>query len=169
MRLTRLLIAAMATIVLGAAPGAVVLDGSFSTTVIKPDFTGSTCPANVDGDECGVIQFPGLGPADFVYVFGPTFQPNGTMDCFEVDGTFTIMLQSNGSTMSGPLTGVFCVPGGSFREGVPHSYGAPFSEHDTVELAHGTSQFVGLHGTADFRQFSTGALIRGTLTGTLTG
>ena len=92
-----------------AASAAVDLDGSFSRAVHKRDyFDGSTCPPNVDGNECGVIQLVGLGPADFVYLYGPTFEPNGRRGCFDLDGTFTISLQSDGSTISGPLTGVLC-------------------------------------------------------------
>ena len=154
-----------------AASAAVDLDGSFSRAVHKQDyFDGSTCPPNVDGNECGVIQLAGLGPADFVYLYGPTFEPNGTRGCFDLDGTFTISLQSDGSTISGPLTGVLCEPGKSgSAPGGTHSYGNPFSQDDSIEFADGTGQFEGLHGTAIFHQSFAGARNRGTLTGTLSG
>jgi hypothetical protein len=80
------------------ASASVTLDGSFSIAVQKPNFAG-ICPSGV-ADECGTMQLIGLGAADWAYVFGPTFEPNGR--CFTVDGTLTIMLQSDGSTISGP-------------------------------------------------------------------
>jgi hypothetical protein len=120
-------------------------------------------------DECGTIELVGLGAADWTYDFGPTFEPDG--GCFDVDGTFTLTLQSDGSTISGPLTGLFC-PSASARgqqQGGPHSFGNPFVEDDVVVFANGTGQFNGLSGTASFHTFSGGAAFGGTLQGTLSG
>ena len=150
-----------------AAPASTTaaLDGSFSTTLIKPDFAGS-CPSRV-ADECGTVRLVGLGAADWTYTFGPTFEPNGR--CFDVDGAFTLTLQGDGSTISGPLAGRFC-PRAS-RAGHEHagaiSYGNPYVEDDTIAFAGGTGQFAGLSGTATFHTFSAGATLNGTLQGTL--
>jgi hypothetical protein len=170
----RLLVVIIATVAAGslaAAPagatGSVTLDGSFSTALVKPNFTG-LCPAGVVG-ECGTMQLVGLGAADWVYVFGPTFAPDGR--CFDVDGTFTITLQADGSTSSGPLTGVLC-PDPS-ATGHQHagaiSYGNPFVEDDRVAFSDGTGRFDGLAGAASFHTFSAGARFAGTLHGTLSG
>jgi hypothetical protein len=138
-----------------AASALVSLDGSFSTVVVKPNFT-SHCPSGV-ADECGTIQLVGLGAADWAYAFGPTFEPNGR--CFDVDGTFTITLQSDGSTISGPLTGLFCprssVTGHQHAGAI--SYGNPSVEDDSIAFTGGTGQFAGLSGTASFHTFSAGA------------
>jgi hypothetical protein len=169
----RLLLAAAVSVAVAAAPAgataAVTLDGSFSTTFVKPAWTGSTCPSGLPSNEgeCGVIQLAGLGPADFVYIFGPTFEPNGR--CFDVDGNFTLTLQSDGSAISGPLTGVFC-PRPS-EAGHQHSlggdYGNPVSETDSISFSGGTGQFDGLAGPATFYTQFAGANFRGMLTGTL--
>jgi hypothetical protein len=150
-----------------AASASVTLDGSFSTVVTKPNFEGF-CPSGV-ADECGTIQLVGLGAAHWAYTFGPTFEPNGR--CFDVDGTFSLTLQSDGSAVSGPLTGLFCPdPSGTgHQHGGPKSFGNPFSEDDTIAFAGGTGQFSGLSGTASFHTFSAGAVFKGTLTGTLSG
>ena len=149
------------------ASASVTLDGSFSTATTRPTFEG-LCPAGV-ADECGTMQLVGLGTADWAYTFGPTFEPNGR--CFDVDGSFTLTLQSDGSTISGPLTGRFCpllsATGHTHRSIL--SFGNPFKEDDTIALANGTGQFAGLSGTASFHTFSAGARFKGTLTGTLTG
>jgi hypothetical protein len=92
------------------------------------------------------------------------FEPNGTRSCFVIDGTFTIRMQSGGSTISGPLSGVFCSLSGRRTR---QAYGNPFSENDTVSFATVTGQFAGLRGTANFQQSAAGARNRGTLTGTL--
>jgi len=145
----------------------VALDGSFSTALIKPDFTG-LCPSGV-ADECGAVQLVGLGAAEWAYAFGPTFEPSGR--CFDVDGTFTLTLQGDGSTISGPLAGRFC-PRAS-RAGHEHagaiSYGNPYVEDDTIAFAGGTGRFAGLSGTATFHTSSAGAMSKGTLQGTLAG
>lgn len=147
----------------------VVLDGSFFSKVTRPDLTPDwKCPAGT-ADECGVFQFTGLGPADYFYDYGPTFEPTGKKGCFKVDGTFAITLQSDGSTISSPLAGVFCGPGNSHAQVGTPSYGNPYSANDTVEFAGGTGQFAGLSGTAAFHQSDAGAVGRGTLTGTLAG
>ena len=152
---------------LAGASTSVTLDGSFSIAIVKKDFV-SPCPSGV-ADECGTIQLVGLGAADWAYTFGPTFEPDGR--CFNVDGSLTITLQSDGSTISGPLTGVFC-PQPSFT-GHQHagaiSYGNPFVEDDTVVFANGTGQFNGLSGTASFHTQSAGASFKGTLQATLSG
>jgi hypothetical protein len=152
----------------GTASSSVRLDGSFFRTFKLPSTDTIACPQNVDGNECGVIQFVGLGPADYVYKYGPTFEPSGQMGCFDIDGTFTISLQSDGSSISGALTGVWCKPGQSGdRKGGWNSYGNPFSESDTIDFDNGTGQFAALHGSADFRQSSAGAAWQGQLFGLL--
>ena len=168
-RMRPLLLTVLATGIAALAPAAasasVTLDGSFSTALQKPHFA-SFCPSGV-ADECGEIQLVGLGAADWAYAFGPTFDPNGR--CFDVDGTFTLTLQSDGSTISGPLTGLFC-PRASARgqeRGGIKSYGNPFTEDDSIAFADGTGQFAGLNGAASFHTFGAGARFRGTLTGTL--
>lgn len=163
---------ATAMLVAGTAPAtanaAIQLHGSFSERVLKPLFTG-LCAPEVEGNQCGVIQLDGLGPADFTYLFGPAFEPTGKRGCFFVDGTFTLTLQSDASSVNGPLTGVFCEPGSSGAGGGGHSYGNPFSEDDTITITSGTGQFSGLSGVANFHQSSAGAVYDGTLEGTLIG
>jgi hypothetical protein len=161
----------MATGIVAMAPAgasaSVTLDGSFSTVIVKPDFAGR-CPS-VPAAECGTIQLAGLGAADWTYAFGPTFEPDGR--CFEVDGTFTITLQSDESTISGPLTGLFCPRESdtAHQHVATISYGGPFVEDDSIAITDGTGQFAGLSGTASFHTFSAGARFTGTLTGTLSG
>jgi hypothetical protein len=155
--------------VLMAAPAeasnSVTLDGSFAVTITKPAFT-SRCPSGT-GDECGVVQLIGLGAADYVYTYGPTFEPTGTKGCFNIDGTFGITLQSDGSMISGPLVGVFCVPGGSAAQLGTPSYGGPRGENDSIDFSGGTGQFAGLHGVVAFTEFDAGARLQGSLNGTL--
>src|SRR5262245_2179480 len=170
-RIARLLLIALATAGVGvaaaSASASVTLDGSFSTATVRKDFVG-LCPSNV-ADECGTMQLAGLGTADWAYAFGPTFEPDGR--CFDVDGTLTITLQSDGSTIAGPLTGVFC----PLLADIAHqhvggiAFGNPFVENDTVAFSGGTGQFVGLSGTATFHTFDAGARFRGTLKGILNG
>jgi hypothetical protein len=154
-----------ATMAPASASTSVTLDGSFSAIVIKPDFAG-LCPSGA-ADECGTMQLAGLGTADWAYAFGPAFEPDGR--CFDVDGTFTITLQSDGSTISGPLTGVFCPD--SSGTGNQHagaiSYGNPFTENDSIAFTGGTDQFAGLAGTASVHTFAAGARFTGTLKGVL--
>jgi hypothetical protein len=166
-RFSRVVLVAAVIVMLGAAPasasGSVSLDGSFSLKTVKKDF--SLCSV---ADECGALQMVGLGTADYTYVYGPTFEPTGKKGCYYVDGTFTITLRSDGSSISGPLTGVYCRPGASaHQEGTP-SYGNPSGEDDHVEFSGGTGQFAGLHGTAAFSEHFVGARSQGSLTGTLT-
>jgi hypothetical protein len=153
------------TVAPAGASTSVTLDGSFSTVIVKPNFT-SLCPSGV-ADECGTMNLAGLGAADWAYAFGPTFEPNGR--CFDLDGTLTLTLQSDGSTISGPLTGLFC-PRPS-ATGHDHagaiSYGNPFVEDDSIAFTGGTGQFAGLSGTASFHTFGAGARFTGTLKGTL--
>jgi hypothetical protein len=155
-------------VTLAAASSSVTLDGSFFDVRVKPAGGNGFCPSGV-ADECGTIQLVGLGAADWAYDFGPTFEPNGR--CFDVDGTLTITLQSDGSTISGPLTGLFCPSASDTgqQHGGPVSYGNPFVEDDAVVFANGTGQFNGLSGTASFHTFFAGAAMRGTLQGTLSG
>ena len=166
-RLVIALAAGIAAVAPAAARAAVPLDGSVSTAVQKPNFTGH-CASGVNG-ECGTIQLVGLGTADWVYLFGPTFNPDRR--CFDVDGTLTISLRSDASTISGPLTGLFCPR----QADTAHqhvgliSYGNPFVEDDTVAFAEGTGQFAGLSGAATFHTFGAGARFTGTLKGTLAG
>jgi hypothetical protein len=167
----RLLVITLAAAAFAAPPAAadtsITLDGTTSFFIVKKDFT-SLCPSGV-ADECGTMQLVGLGVADWAYAFGPTFEPNG--DCFDVDGTFTVTLQSDGSTISGALTGAFCpVPSATGHDhSFIHAYGNPFEEDDTIAFTDGTGQFDGLSGTANFHTLIAGARISGTLTGTLTG
>lgn len=167
----RFLVTVLATAMLAVAPVAasvaINLNGAFSTFVVRPDFV-SICPSGV-ADECGVMQLIGLGAADWAYEFGPTFEPSGQRRCFDVDGTFTITLHSDGSTISGPLTGVFCPrPADIAHQHAGRiSYGNPFSEDDNIQLGDGTGQFAALHGTATFHTFSAGAVFQGALAGTL--
>jgi hypothetical protein len=161
----------LATGIAAAAPAgasaSLTLDGSFSTAIIKPNFAGA-CPSGV-ADECDTMQLAGLGAADWAYAFGPAFEPHGR--CFDVDGTLTITLQSDGSTISGPLTGLFCPrPSATgHQHGGAISYGNPFVEDDSIAFTGGTGQFAGLSGAASFHTFSAGARFKGTLTGTLSG
>lgn len=149
------------------ASASVTLNGSFSSVVPKPDFTGS-CPSGaVTEGECGTMQLTGLGTADWAYAFGPKFEPNGR--CFNVDGTLTITLQSDGSTISGPLTGLLCprMSDTGHRHAGAISYGNPFVEDDGITFTGGTGQFAGLSGAASFHTFAAGARFTGTLKGTL--
>jgi hypothetical protein len=160
-----ILASGVAALAPAGASASVTLDGSFSTVFVKPDFVG-LCPSGV-ADECGTMQLAGLGAADWAYAFGPTFEPDGR--CFDVDGTLTITLQSDGSTISGPLTGLFCPrlsDIGHLHAGAI-SYGNPFVEDDSIAFTGGTGQFAGLSGTASFHTFSAGARFTGTLRGTL--
>jgi hypothetical protein len=115
------------------------------------------------------MELVGLGTADWAYTFGPTSNPDG--GCFDVDGSFTLRLQSDGSTISGPLTGLFCpdlsLTGHAHRSIL--SFGNPFSEDDTIAFAHGKGQFAHLQGTAIFQTRDAGARFTGTLKGTLNG
>src|SRR4051794_34406586 len=161
----RLHVIALAAGLLAVAPAAasasVALNGSFSTAVQKPNFI----PCGLDR-ECGTIQLVGLGTADWVYVFGPTFNPNGR--CVDVDGSLTITLSSHAGAISGPLTGNFCPrqsPTAHEHAGLI-SYGNPFVEDDLVTFTSGTGRFAGLSGTATFHTFSAGARFTGTLNGT---
>jgi hypothetical protein len=162
-----ILVPGIAMVAPTSASASVTLDGSFSAVVVKPDFAG-LCPSGV-ADECGTMQLAGLGAADWTYAFGPAFEPDGR--CFDVDGSFTIKLQSDGSTISGPLTGMFCP--NSSGTGNQHagaiSYGNPFTEDDSIALTGRTGQFAGLSGTASLHTFAAGARFTGTLKGTLSG
>jgi len=149
-----------------AATTSLSIDGSYFSTITKPDWQGTRCPSG-EGDECGVFELVGLGPADYVYVYGPTFEPNGQRGCFDIDGTFAITLRSDGSRVSGPLLGVFCAPGESANQLGTPAYGGPHSEHDTIAFAGGTGAFAGLSGAVAFDKREAGAESRGTLTGTL--
>jgi hypothetical protein len=166
--LNGMLIATAATMMLAVAPvsasAPVTLNGSFTSIVTKPTFV-STCPAG-SGDECDTVLLAVLGAATWAYTFGPTFGPNGR--CFDVDGSFTITLQSDGSTVSGPLTGLFCPsPSATAHQHAGMvSYGNPFTEDDTIAFSGGTGQFSGLSGTASFHTRAAGALLKGTLQGT---
>jgi len=170
-RLVVIIVAILTTGIVAGAPAAasasVTLDGSFSTVILKPDFT-SMCPSGV-ADECGTMQLVGLGAADWAYAFGPTFEPNGR--CFDVDGTLTITLQADRSTISGPLTGLFCprLSDTGHQHAGAISYGNPFVENDSIALSDGTGQFAGLSGAASFHTFVAGARFEGTLNGTLSG
>jgi hypothetical protein len=158
---------AIVAVASAAASTSIALDGSVSIVVTKPNWEGS-CPSHV-ADECGTMQLVGLGAADWAYTFGPTFVPDGR--CYDVDGTFAMTLHSDGSTISGPLTGAFCPR----LSGVGHvhagavSYGNPFVEDDIILFSNGTGKFAGLSGAASFHTESAGARFVGTLEGTLSG
>lgn len=166
----RVFLAVAAASLLGApaasASSSIRIDGSYKVVIINPDWPGTRCVSGL-GDECGVFQLVGLGPADYVYAYGSTFEPTAKKGCFYVDGTFTVTLQSDGSSISGPSAGVFCGPGGSHAQAGTASYGNPNRETDTIEFANGTGQFAGLQGTLTFGEFSAGAIGFGTLYGTL--
>ncbi len=149
------------------ASASVTLDGSFSTAILKPNFAGQ-CPSGV-ADECGTMQLVGLGAADWAYAFGPTFEPDGR--CFDVDGTLTITLQSDQSTISGPPSGLFCprLSDTGHQHAGAISYGNPFVEDDSIAFADGTGQFAGLSGAANYHTSAAGARFDGTLKGTLSG
>jgi hypothetical protein len=78
-------------------------------------------------------------------------------------------LHSDGSTVSGPLTGLFCPkPSGTAQQHAGAiSYGNPFVEDDSITFSFGTGQFAGLSGAASFHTFSAGARFTGALRGTL--
>lgn len=151
-----------------AAAATVTLDGAYFTSYTKSSGLTNRC---APAAECGVFQIEGLGAAEYVYAYGPTFEPNGTTGCWHEDGTLTITLQSDGSTIVGSLTGVFCAPGksayGFYRKGGITSYGNPYREILNVEFSNGTGQFAGLAGTGVFEQSAAGAAYRGTITGLL--
>src|SRR5262245_9429931 len=163
--------ALLCSLALAAPAGAsasVTLDGSFSTVATLKSGVFGACPSKV-ADECGTMQLAGLGKADWLYFFGPTFEPD--RHCFNVDGTLTITLQADGSMISGALTGLFC-PGPSEagdQHSFPHAFGNPFVEDDIVGFTGGTGQFAGVSGTALFHTRAAGARFAGTLQGTLSG
>lgn len=115
------------------------------------------------------MELAGLGTAEFAYSFGPTFEPNGP--CFDVDGTFTLTLQSDGSAITGGLTGQYCPRPSPTAHGHAGqvSYGNPWTEDDTVHFTAGSGEFEGLSGTATFHTEAAGAHIASTLSGTLNG
>jgi hypothetical protein len=147
-----------------AASASVALAGSFSTTVLLPRFV--PCPPDEPG-ECGTIDLDGFGTASWTYVFGPTEEPDGR--CLDVDGTFTLTLASDGSSISGPVSGTFCPrPSGTAHDHAgTNPYGNPYSEVDTISFGSGTGQFDGLSGTATLSTTSAGAHFTGTLSGSL--
>jgi len=151
-----------------SANAAVHLQGSFDSRLLKP--TATPCPPSTNGSQCGVMQLEGLGPADFSYLFGTKFDPTGELGCWNVDGTFTVTLESDGSSLSGPLTGVLCLPGRStLAPGSLKSYGNPYRESDTITFTSGTGQFSGLAGVGAYQQSGAGAVYRGTLSADLAG
>jgi hypothetical protein len=160
-------VAIAATSSVAGASTSVALDGSTSTLIVKPNFAGQ-CLSHI-ADECGTMQLVGLGAADWAYVFGPTFVPDGR--CFDVDGTFTLTLQSDGSMISGPLTGLFCprLSATAHDHTGMISFGNPFVEDDTIVFNSGTGQFAGLSGSASFHTQAAGARLSGTLKGILSG
>src|SRR5436190_15780977 len=162
------LAAGMMTAAPAGASASIPLDGSFSIKATLTSGVYGLCPSRV-ADECGTVELAGLGTADWTYYFGPAFEPDG--HCFDVDGIFTLTLRSDGSTVSGPLTGVFC-PGPSEagdQHSHGHGFGNPFVEDDTILFADGTGQSEGLSGLASFHPPTAGARCRGPLKGTLTG
>src|SRR5262249_38749992 len=117
-------------------------NGTFSTVTTNKNFQGA-CPSRMDA-ECGAIEVRGLGTADWVYAFGPTFEPTGHK-CFKVDGSFSLTLRSDGSSISGPLTGVFCPRESDTAHQIVGtiSYGNPFYEDDVIALGEGKGTLTG--------------------------
>src|SRR5260370_17612920 len=117
-------------------------------------------------DECDTMQLAGPGGAEWACALGPTFEPDGR--CFGVDGPLTITLQSDRSTISGPLTGLFCPR--SSCTGHQHaraiSYGNPFVEDDSIAFTGGTGPFARLSGAPGFPTFAPGAPLGRHLRGT---
>jgi len=164
---TRLVVAAagLAIALLAQAPAtagpSLTISGNSSTVGQKPLLGRCTIAG-----ACGTIVLDGLGVADWGYVFGPTFDPVGR--CYAEDGTFTITLRSDGSTISGPLTGTYCPMSSSKNQGADNSYGNPYDEHATVALSGGSGQFAGFAGELTYQASSAGARTRVSLQGTLT-
>ncbi len=164
-----LLILGLAPLIPASATTQLTLDGKFVANILRPEFSGSLCSSGT-ADYCGTMELAGLGIADFAYYFGPAFEPNGK--CFDVDGTFTLTLQSDGSTITGPLTGQFCptLSATAHEHGVGTvSWGNPYTEDDTVNFTAGSGQFEGLSGAATFHTQAAGARLVSTLSGTLNG
>jgi len=155
---------ALASVLLISGPAgastSLTISGSSSTAVQKPRLV--RCPI---AGECGTIVLDGLGVADWQYVYGPTFEPDGR--CYREDGTFTITLRSDQSSISGPLTGSFCPGPAAANEGSDNSYGNPYVETTLVALSDGTGQFAGLAGDLRYDATSAGAGPRVSLQGTL--
>ena len=156
----------MATVLLISGPAgastSLTISGSSSTAVQKPRLV--RCPI---AGECGTLVLDGLGVADWQYVYGPTFEPDGR--CYQEDGTFTLTLRSDQSTISGPLTGTFCPGPAAANQGADNSYGNPYVEDTLVALSGGTGQFAGLAGDLAYDAASAGARTRVSLQGTLVG
>lgn len=150
-----------------AASEAITLNGSFAY-FLTPQTTLSTCDSGI-ADGCGIIQMDGLGAADWTYTYGPTAEPTGENGCFYENGTFTLTLHSDGSTITGASTGVFCrqISDAARHHESYNSHGNPWVQDDTIQLMDGTGQFAGLYGTALLHTWSYGAVFDGTLTGTL--
>ncbi len=149
-----------------AASDTVTLNGSFSYLYLRPTATG-LCPSGA-GDACGFIQMDGFGAADWAWVSNHDFT-QGENGCWYGTATFTLTLRSDDSTISGPTTAVYCptISDNGGQHESPNSFGNPFVEDDTIQLADGTGQFAGFSGTAILHVFGAGATYKGTLTGTL--
>lgn len=154
---------AIAVLVQGSAGAStsLTISGSSSTATQKPRLTSCASGAN----ECGTVLLAGLGAADWDYVYGPTFTPDGK--CYAEDGTVTITLRSDHSAVSGALTGEFCPKASSNNNGADNSYGNPYVEDDTIAFADGSGQFAGLAGNVHFHSESAGARGRVSFEGTL--
>ena len=166
---TRLIAAAAAGVAIAViaqgsagASTSVTIAGSSPTATQKPRLT--TCASGAN--ECGSIVLAGLGAADWAYVYGPTFEPNGK--CYDEDGTFTITLRSDNSAVTGALTGSFCPKASSNNNGADNSYGNPYVEDATISMTGGSGQFTGLAGNVHFHSESAGARGRESLQGSLT-
>jgi hypothetical protein len=161
------LAAALSTVAASGALAAssIQIDAAFARVITRPTYT-SLCDAGT-ADECGVLDLAGLGLADYEYTYGPTFEPTGDLGCFAIDGTFSLRLLSDGSWISGALTGVFCTPGASAHQLGTGSWGNPRAEQDTVAFSGGTGQFAGLEGSVTFAERSAGARLVGSLSGEL--
>ncbi len=155
-----------------AASDSLTLNGSFAYVFPRPAvLAGSTglCPSGV-AYVCGPIQLDGLGAAEWTWMSGHNWEPTGEKGCFYgIGNTFTLTLESDGSTISGPTTAIYCIyvsdTGLQHENGL--AWGNPFVEDDTIQLANGTGQFAGLHGNAMLHVSVAGANYQGSLAGTL--
>lgn len=165
------LVTALFAVQPAAASDTVTLNGSFVYVFQRPAVLSgslSSCPSGV-ADICGLIQLDGLGAADWTWVNNHTYVPTDGRGCFSGTASFTLTLESDGSTISGPTTSVFCnyISDSGAQHAYPFSWGWPFVDDETIQLANGTGQFAGLQGTAILHVSTAGASYRGSLNGTL--
>src|SRR5512138_3731016 len=93
-----------------AASQAITLNGSFVYFFPRQAaLAGSTglCPSGI-AFVCQTVQLDGLGAADWTWTDNNTWAPNGDPGCYNGTATFTLTLRSDGSTISGPTTAIYC-------------------------------------------------------------